>query len=83
MSLYKVVRKNLSPKQCAGIFLLKMESDDFKINERSHVIIKCIGREIGYIGDDHADLLYDEHPRKFNAPRKYYRGLRGLFNSVL
>ena len=76
---YKVINKELSPKQWAYLVCAIQRSEKYDINDVSHIFVRDTGIEIGYIGEDTFELVEPNNPEL----KGHHKNIILIYNSAL
>ena len=76
---YKLINRELSPKQWAYIVCAIQRSENYDINDCSYIIIRETDIEVGYIGDDSFELVEPDN----QALTEHHKNIISIYNSAL
>lgn len=79
MSRYFPVRGNLQPEEIASIKGRIEKSDEFELDDLSHVVVKSTNSIVGYIGEETAELFFD-NKKLTDGDTLYLRRMGRLLN---
>ena|SRR3989344_9191088 len=76
---YKLVNKELSPEQSAYVICAIKSSENYEINDLSHIIVKEKGTEVGYVGDNTFELIESNNP----TLEEHHKNIKSIYDSAL
>ena len=76
---YKLINKELSPFQWAYIVCAVQHSENYDINDVSHIFVRDTEIEVGYIGDDTFELVEPDNPKL----KEHHKNIISIYNSAL
>jgi len=73
---YKIFKKNLTLGDMAIVTCMINDSENFELDELSHIILNGTNTRVGYIGDDTLELV-NPNNKLF---KEYHNKLKEIFN---